>query len=78
MSQQWEYCLLSFTRVGSERLTYYGGSGPISRQQVEWSSAIARLGAAGWELVGVTSSEIGTGLYYKRPIDSGRAIDDAL
>ena len=78
---QWEYCSLTWTSSGlySEtgahpgHLIYYGRSTPISRR-VNYEEAIAKLGIAGWELVGVDEGR----LYLKRPIQPMRAIHDAL
>jgi hypothetical protein len=78
MSQQWEYCVL--VHVIDEppsSLCYYGLSGAILHEPVDWDDAVARLGAAAWELVGIAADR-STTLYFKRPLQPGRAIDDAL
>jgi hypothetical protein len=58
------------------QLRYFGTAGEIVRDlALEWADVIARLGAAGWELAGIGAYEI---LYFKRLIEPGQAIDDAL
>ncbi len=81
--QQWEYCQLHVYEDPDWKVRYYGSSGKIVRNVGQMSDvAMARLGTAGWELVGITvfadSRGGGTNLYFKRPIQAGRAIDDAL
>jgi hypothetical protein len=87
MSQQWEYCVLtSRTDMYPERTNmnpnFFGSSGQITYDSVEWGKAISQLGVAGWERTGiafpVVSSASMARLYFKRPIEPGRAIDDAL
>lgn len=43
---------------------------------------VARLGMAGWELVNVNMHQASTGstnwLFFKRPVEAGRTIDDAF
>lgn len=79
MSQQWEYGTLYAQNNGPNVLCYFGRSGRIVRAEVEWADTIAHLGIAGWELVGVTVYDGGPpALYFKRPIEAGRAIDDAF
>jgi hypothetical protein len=81
MSQQWEYCRC-YWGGSSEGLTYFGGSGEIERRGATVVDALPRLGVAGWELVGVAAYSgqfgVGTTLYFKRPIEPGRAIDDGF
>jgi hypothetical protein len=80
MGQQWEYCKLSID-ASRTVLIYCGRSEWLKPRAIGFYEAMERLGVAGWELVsvaqvndGVVSSE----LYFKRPVEPGRAIDDAL
>ena len=77
MSQQWEYCHLSY-RSEDNVVVYHDRSGQIVRHDVDQTSAMAQLGLAGWELVGIHFSERSSNYYFKRLIEPGRAIDDAL
>jgi hypothetical protein len=78
VAQQWEHCevqTVDFTWVAH----FYALGGCIHHADTEktFSSAsefIARLGAAGWELVNVDTGH----LYFKRPVKPGRRIDDAF
>ncbi len=82
--QQWEYCTLSLqgdAQFNDWMLNYYGGSGKIVRTIGKAGDvAMAGLGNTGWELVGVTSVATSTGgattLYFKRPVEPRRRIDD--
>jgi len=78
--RQWEYCQVDLLGNTSS-LAYYGRSGPIRRTKVNYEDVMVRLGVSDWELVGVAAyaySTTYTKLYFKRPIQAGRAIDDAL
>jgi hypothetical protein len=78
MSQQREYCVLVHViDEPASSLCNYGLSGTILHEPVDWDDAVARRGAAEWELVGI-AAEMSTTLYFKRPMQPGRAIDDAL
>ncbi|HEU5349523.1 MAG TPA: hypothetical protein VFU63_13010 [Ktedonobacterales bacterium] len=48
----------------------------------ELTQAIARLGSAGWEMLSVHINRTNTGssnmVFFKRPVEPGRAIDDAF
>jgi hypothetical protein len=80
MSQQCEYCKIS-SSSGSTLLTYCTGSEWLSPRSIAFYEAMEHLGAAGWELVNVFQAGDpfnSLELYFKRPIEPGRAIDDAL
>lgn len=87
MSQQWAYCELTsraamYPERTSINLHYFGSSGQITHDSVEWGKTISQLGVAGWKRTGiafpVTSLASMARLYFKCPIELGRAIDDAL
>ncbi len=82
MGQQWEYCKIS-SSSGSTVLFYCGRSEWLKPRSIAFYEALERLGTAGWELVDVSqmgddATVSATELYFKRPIEPGRAIDDAL
>ncbi len=80
MGQQWEYCKIALIS-GSTALIYCGRSEWLKPRAVAFYEAMERLGAAGWELVSVSQGSDtlnSTELYFKRPVEPGRAIDDAL
>jgi hypothetical protein len=74
MAATWEYCYLS-TRKTQPDVVFCGVNEPIQgvMKGLGWERTIARLGAYGWELAGVQKRR----MYLKRPVQSGRAIDDA-
>ena len=78
--QQWEYCELL---LAGYAVTFYGRSGQMRHtiSEADRDTAIARLGLVGWELVSVTVAGgpgVMSNFYFKRPIQPGRRIDDAL
>jgi hypothetical protein len=80
MSQQWEYCKLSIA-ARSTVLIYCGRSEWLKPRAIAFYEAIEGLGVAGWELVSVgqvNGTVVSSELYFKRPVESGRAIDDAF
>ncbi len=77
--QQWEYCELRLDISGTvmirQSVRFYQVEGP-SREIIVSSrdQAIAELGLAGWEMVGVAGSLMqdggGLSLFFKRPLPS--------
>ncbi|RMF26042.1 MAG: hypothetical protein D6759_20360 [Chloroflexi bacterium] len=75
--QQWEYCELRLDISGTvmirQSVRFYQAKGP-SREIIVPSrdQAIAELGLAGWEMVGVAGSLMqdggGLSLFFKRPL----------
>lgn len=79
MSQRWEYCKVS-NGAGNTLLTYCGRDEWLNPRAVAFFEAMEQLGNAGWELVSVlqTGAPLDSlELYFKRPIEPGRAIDEA-
>jgi hypothetical protein len=80
MGQQWEYCKITMS-AGSTDLIYCGRSEWLNPRAIAFYEAMETLGAAGWELVSVSQVQdtpISRELYFKRPIEPGRAIHDAM
>ena len=76
MGQQWEYCLLATARGESPEIAFYGVT-TTTRPVVSFDVAMRVLGLSEWELAGVGGGNIGPVYLFKRPIQQGRAIDDA-
>jgi hypothetical protein len=75
--QEWEYCVV---QQNGNTVTYFGKSGKIDIKPsgLDFYRIIATLGNAGWELVGIPAGPFIAGLYFKRPVQPGRTIDDAF
>jgi hypothetical protein len=75
MDTEWEYCEMLHDRVN-----YFGEKGQIPHYLVgdEAKTVWYALGKAKWELVGIATNQAQIWYTFKRPVQPGRKIDDAI
>ncbi len=77
MAQQWEYCSLYLLAESAvvDFCQQSGNATQFTATRQEFNVLLARLGLAGWELVGVSPGDV---LYFKRLWLPGRPIDEGF
>ena len=74
MERKWEYCAVSTAPIGKDRIVIaFYGAAEINKRAQNLNAALWALGQAEWELVGSEPAKY----LFKRPVQPGRAIDDA-
>jgi hypothetical protein len=75
MGQKWEYCSInSFRASGTKSSVTFYGAVATSKQTNSLTAALWILGQAEWELIDFS----GAVYVFKRPVQQGRATDDAM